>query len=189
MPKVFLIRHGEAAAAWGAHADPALSLTGAAQAKAAAAALSGANLTQVWTSPLRRCRETAAAFCEPAGFTPIVVPEIAEVPTPIDTEDRREWLAAAFPGIAAQQQTLWPDLSAELQSWRAAMIARLLRAEGDTAAFTHFIAINALVSFALDRSETIVFRPAPASITELAVEGGRLHVVALGEPIGDPIVL
>jgi broad specificity phosphatase PhoE len=50
----------------------------------------------------------------------------------------------------------------------------------DTAVFTHFIAINAIVSVAANSADTIVFRPAHCSITELEVSNDGLRVVRLG---------
>ncbi|MGB2220660.1 MAG: phosphoglycerate mutase family protein, partial [Henriciella sp.] len=53
---IMLVRHGEAAASWGAHKDPGLSETGHQQAAVVAEELSFFNHEQIITSPMRRCR-------------------------------------------------------------------------------------------------------------------------------------
>ncbi|HSO95917.1 MAG TPA: histidine phosphatase family protein, partial [Acidimicrobiia bacterium] len=64
--RVLLIRHGEstwnAAGRWQGHADPPLSTTGMAQARAAAPAL--VDIDVVWCSDLVRARQTAD-LCAP----------------------------------------------------------------------------------------------------------------------------
>ena len=66
--RLLLLRHGEstwnAAGRWQGHADPPLSTTGTAQARAAAAAL--VEIGAVWCSDLVRARQTAE-LCAPAG--------------------------------------------------------------------------------------------------------------------------
>jgi broad specificity phosphatase PhoE len=46
--------------------------------------------------------------------------------------------------------------------------------------FTHYVAINAIVGAALGVDDTIVCRPAYASITTLDADGDGLRIVALG---------
>ncbi|HEY1425721.1 MAG TPA: histidine phosphatase family protein, partial [Caulobacteraceae bacterium] len=72
MSRVYLIRHARPSASWGGDdGDPGLDATGAAQAEAAAKALLALpqNLrpSRVVSSPLRRCRETAAPFAAAIG--------------------------------------------------------------------------------------------------------------------------
>src|ERR1700754_3780462 len=60
---VLLARHGETAENTAGrilgHRDPALSEVGVEQARALAEEVAGAGLARVWSSPLRRARETA----------------------------------------------------------------------------------------------------------------------------------
>jgi len=77
---LLLIRHGEstwnAARRWQGHADPPLSETGRGQARRAGtrlAALDGdATIGTVWSSDLRRARETAELIAEGLGLEPRV---------------------------------------------------------------------------------------------------------------------
>lgn len=93
MARLFLIRHGEAAAAWGgADDDPGLSERGRAQAEAAAATLLAEPGLQLISSPMRRCRETAAAYEGAVGRVARIEPRVSEVATPAGIGDRRAWL-------------------------------------------------------------------------------------------------
>ena len=54
------------------------------------------NRLPVYTSPLRRCRETARPLADAWGVQPIVLPEIGEVPSPpLPLKERQEWLRNA----------------------------------------------------------------------------------------------
>jgi len=183
MPRLYLIRHAEPAATWGeADPDPGLTDLGMAQAADAAGKLAALKPARIISSPYRRCVETAAALQMELGGFPQIEPAFGEVPTPAGVEDRRAWLVSTFPWIGAPDgdNSQWSALSADLQAWRAQMIAALKAIGEDAAVFTHFVAINAMASAAQGREETIVFRPAHASITTLDVNGDDLRVAALG---------
>jgi phosphohistidine phosphatase SixA len=64
--KVFLVRHAEP----GPGDDPALSAAGRKRAAELSAALRGAGITAILTSPLRRTRETAAPLAAALGLSP-----------------------------------------------------------------------------------------------------------------------
>src|SRR5687767_12364039 len=100
MPRIYLVRHAKPAAAWGEDPDPGLDAVGATQAAATAGQLAQ-QLTRAatYTSPLRRCRETALPLCESWQCEATLFPSVAEVPAPpLDAAARREWLTAAMRG-------------------------------------------------------------------------------------------
>ena len=70
--RLVLIRHAETdwnrERRYQGHRDTRLSETGRAQAEAAGRLLAGERLHAVWSSPLRRARETAAAIAAPQGL-------------------------------------------------------------------------------------------------------------------------
>lgn len=177
MARIRLIRHGEAAAAWGGdEADPGLSDAGRRQAEAAALRLAEDPPTALVTSPLRRCRETAAALAGRLGLEPRVAAEVAEVPTPPDLPDaeRGAWLRAAF-------ASNWAEIpGGDYLAWRDRVAAFVAGLEDGTAVFTHFVAINAVVSAARGEARTAVFRPGNASITTVESHGGLLRLVEFG---------
>jgi broad specificity phosphatase PhoE len=177
MARLVMVRHGEPAGAYGVAADPGLSPTGAAQAGAIANVLLAEDFAAVLCSPLQRCRETAAPFVAACGLSCVIAPEVAEVETPPDISDRRSWLTRAFPTIAspAAEPTLWSAIG--LRTWRDRLIQRLRAQTEDTVVFSHFIAINAAVSFAMAREETIVCWPGHCEVARFTVEGGALRLV------------
>lgn len=177
MTRVFLVRHAEPAAGWGGEDhDPGLSDRGFAQARLAAEALQALGPLDAICSPMRRCRETAAAY---AG-APRIEPHVSEVVAPASVADRPAWLRATFPWADDQPRRAWADVDPALHAWRDAAVSAMLALERDAVVFTHFIAINAIVGAAVGSAETIVFRPGHASITALDLRAGALRVVSLG---------
>lgn len=182
MTRLFLIRHGEPEAAWGgAVDDPGLSEAGRAQATVAAGALSTLGPLAVVSSPMRRCRETATPFEAIAGANALVEPRVSEVVAPAGVTDRRAWLRENFPWDPGVARRRWRDVDPALRVWRDSVVRCALGLKRDTAVFSHFIAINALASVAMQSDETIVCIPGYASITEFVVRDGELALVRLGE--------
>ncbi|HXV29389.1 MAG TPA: histidine phosphatase family protein, partial [Sinorhizobium sp.] len=174
---MFLIRHGEPEAAWGGpDDDPGLSERGRSQAISAADRLAHLRNLSITSSPMRRCRETAAPLASAIGRPPGIDARISEVATPPGIIDRRLWLQQNFPwrGGAARA---WTSLATALQAWRSRVLEFVLNAKADSAIFTHFIAINVIAGAATERPETIVCRPDYASITELELVDGALRLV------------
>lgn len=181
MPRLFLVRHAEPAAGWGGDAlDPGLSDLGREQAEVAAKSLSALGPLQVISSPMLRCRETAAPFAALRSVTPRLEQRVSEVVAPASVQDRRSWLRETFPWDDAVVRRQWSDVAKDLRAWREACSAALREMTTDTVVFTHFIAINAIVSAASGSADTIVFRPAHCSITELELSPIGLRVVSLG---------
>ena len=175
MSHVVLVRHGRAAAAWDAHADPGLDEVGWQQAGFLADALQLFGPLPLVTSPLARCRDTATPLAERWGVEPVVDPRVGEIesPTP-DLQERGRWLREVMAGS-------WDDLPADLQEWRGRVIEALLDLEReDAVVVTHFVAINAVVGEATGDRRVVCFAPDHCSRTEVRVEGGRLELVELG---------
>ena len=173
MARLYLVRHGEAAAAWGAHdPDPGLSALGAEQAAAAAAALADHRVEFALCSPLRRCRETAAPWSAASGINPRIDPFVGEIETPADIPDRRAWLQSLMAGA-------WSDAPA-LQPWRRRVLWTLAAQQRDMVVFSHFVAINVVVGAALGRDACVVFHPANASITVVESQSGRFRLIEAG---------
>ncbi len=181
MPRLYLIRHGKPAASWGGHDDdPGLDDTGRAQALAARDTLltlpEAQRPRRVVSSPLARCRETALPTAEALGVEPEIDPAVGEIPTPANlaAEDRPAWLREAFQGR-------WQDIRGDLDydAWRRA-IAQSLVARGDTAVFSHFVAINAVISHLTGDDRVVGLRPDHASITVLETDGKTLTLIEKG---------
>jgi broad specificity phosphatase PhoE len=182
MTAIYMIRHGKPASTWGEEADPdpGLDETGHAQARAAADALMALPASErpnrVFSSPLRRCRETAQPFAERLGVTVEINPSFGEIPTPkaLTDAERGPWLRAVFTG-------LWREAKGDLDydAWRRSVAAAVAECPG-AAVFSHFVAINAAVTTVMGREEVLAFRPDHASITVLDLGAEGLSLVRLG---------
>lgn len=169
---IYLVRHGEAAASWGDHPDPGLSDLGTTQAQAVANDLLARGADKIASSPMLRCQETSQAFCDLTGRSAEIVPQVSEIVTPPDVEDRVAWLRNLMAGQ-------WPD-DGSMDAWRDDMVQRLLEMPDNTVVFTHFVAINALVGRLTNVDDVMVFRPGYCSVTVLEKSGEKLIVKELG---------
>jgi broad specificity phosphatase PhoE len=181
MPRLYLIRHGRPASAWGGDDnDPGLDEAGRAQAEAARdwllALPADQRPTRVVSSPLRRCRETAEPTAKALGVEIEIDAAVGEIPTPaaLSDEERPDWLRNAFQGT-------WREINGDLDydQWRRATAASL-GARGGTAVFSHFVAINGVITTLAGDDRVIAFRPDHASITVLETDGTTLSLVARG---------
>ncbi len=179
MPHVYMIRHGKPASTWGdADEDPGLDETGHAQALAAAELLLALpeRPTRVVSSPLKRCRETAAPFAAALGVELIIDPRVGEIPTPkaLSGEERPGWLRNAFGGH-------WHEIEGDLDydQWRRDVAAAVAGYPG-AAVFSHYVAINGAVSTAMNDSRVMGFRPDHTSMTTFEIVDGALTIVERG---------
>jgi broad specificity phosphatase PhoE len=179
--RIYMIRHARPASAWGGgEDDPGLDPEGVRQALAACRTLmdlpAAERPARIVSSPLRRCRETAQPLAETLAAPVEVVAEVGEIPTPrtLSTEARGPWLRAALAGR-------WSDIRGDLdyEAWRRGVHDAVLARPG-AAIFSHFVAINAIVSLLAGRSEVISFRPDHAAITVFEVEANQLKLAQLG---------
>ncbi len=180
--RLYLIRHGKPAAVWGGgDDDPGLDQTGHVQARAVAARLMALPEADrpvlVVSSPLRRCRETAQPLADALGVSVQIDPAVGEIPTPgaLSAAERPDWLRAAFTGC-------WADIKGDLdyEIWRVGVAEAAARRQG-AAVFSHFVAINAVVSVIRGEDRVINFRPDHTSVTTLDLDGDRLTLVNLGD--------
>lgn len=180
MTRLYIIRHGKPAAGFGEHDDPGLDATGQAQAEAARDALLSLPAehrpTRVVSSPLRRCRETAQPTADALGVEVEIDPSVGEIPTPAGLEpaQRPVWLREVFQGR-------WQDAKGDMDYdvWRKAVAASLLPRAG-TAVFSHYVAINAVMSHVEGHDQIVSYRPDHTSISTLDTNGETLTLVEKG---------
>ena len=100
---LLLVRHGRtadnAAGLILGHRDPPLSETGRAEAQRLAAELRSSGIAAVWTSPLRRARETAAIVATSLALEPRVCANLVE-------SARGRWEGVAVARIARDEPAL-----------------------------------------------------------------------------------
>ena len=181
MSKIYMVRHGEAAAHWSKDRNPGLSARGKEQVEAAVEKYAHVGPITLLTSPLLRTRETAQAFERRWQIHAAVEPSITEIPTPdIAFDERGAWLMEIMKGNWSEHEAE-PVKGGTLGEWRDRLVSRLLTIREDTMMSTHFIAINAAVGWALSNDAIITFRPDNASCTVLEVVDGELRLVSLGD--------
>jgi broad specificity phosphatase PhoE len=174
MPRLYLVRHGRAAAGW-EQDDPGLDDLGRSQADTFAERLAPLGPLAIVTSPLRRARETAAPLEARWSITASVAPAVGEVPSPegVPSDARPEWLRSVVDGT-------WTALGPRYVQYRDDVVAFLRSLEHDTVVTSHFVAINAaigaalgddrMVFLALDNGSVTVMDAGPEGLT--LVDGG-----------------
>jgi broad specificity phosphatase PhoE len=182
MTRLYMIRHGKPSSTWGQHPDPdpGLDETGQAQARAAAQSLIAlpgpVRPARVFSSPLRRCRETAQPYADLIGVAVEIDERFGEIPTPsaLSQEERGPWLRAAFQGR-------WTDIKGDLDYdvWRKAVGAALAERAG-CAVFSHYVAINAAMSCLTGEDRVLTFRPDHCSISTFDVTAGQFSLIERG---------
>jgi broad specificity phosphatase PhoE len=186
---VYLARHGQsdwnAAGRWQGHADRPLTALGLRQAAELAEELADVPLDAVYSSDLRRARETAEAVAAPRGQTVVVLPELREV----DVGSWSGLTRAEAKGRFPQAFRRWADGG---QGWDDGetyehMAERVVEAVRDLAAghaggtllvVSHGGPIRALRAVALGLDVSQHRRLAPvepnARLSRIAVEDGQI---------------
>jgi broad specificity phosphatase PhoE len=175
MARLYLVRHGRAAAGFGESHDPGLDEVGREQAKAVAQQLASHRPLPILSSPLRRTRETAAPLSELWRTELLIEEAVAEIPSPTDNlQERVAWLREFMAGS-------WRNATPALAEWRESVIAALLAVPEDTVIFSHYIAINVATGAAIGDDRVVVFSPDNCSITVFENEGGALRLIEKGD--------
>jgi broad specificity phosphatase PhoE len=178
MATIHLVRHGRASGGWDDDPDPGLDDVGRAQAAAVADELGPLGEPRppvLVTSPMRRCRETAAALAARWGVTPLVEPLVTEIPSPegVPFGERVPWLRRAMAGT-------WTELGPRYLAYRDAVAGYVAGLRTDTVIVSHFIAINAVIGACTGDDRLLIHRLDNASVTVVEVTDGRLTLVRTG---------
>ncbi len=175
--RLYLVRHGRAEAGWDTSLDPGLDDLGRRQAETAARQLAAliAEPIAVISSPLRRCRETAAPLAETWGATVTVEPAVAEIPSPegVPMDRRTTWLRAAMTGT-------WADLGPRYAAFRDGLVDTLRRRRAPAVVVSHFVAINAVIGTATGDDRLVIRSLDNASITVVDVLDEQFSLVEAG---------
>jgi broad specificity phosphatase PhoE len=173
--RIYLVRHGRAAAGWDDDPDPPLDPRGEQQARDVAARLRPLGPLPVLTSPLLRCRQTAATIAAAWDAEARIEPAVAEIPSPdgIPMGERVPWLRAAMAGT-------WSELGPRYLDFRDGVAACLLALTGDTVIASHFVAINAAIGAATDDDRLVIRSLDNCSVTVIDAADGSLQLVEGG---------
>jgi broad specificity phosphatase PhoE len=187
----YLVRHAKPAATWGEATDPGLDATGIAQAEKAAAELRAKlQHLSVYTSPMRRCVETARPLAKLWQVDAVLLPEVAEIPSPpLSMSDKQQWLAAGMQGSWSQLQASSPAGSPDYLAWRQLLLNKLRSLASDSVIYSHYVAINVVVGAAQGHDRVLSFRPGHASVTAIDVIDNKFVVRQLGVEADGGILL
>lgn len=189
--ELLLIRHAEPFRVQGSgkRADPELTELGRAQARRAADWLCKEAIEEIWSSPMRRARETAVPLAELLRLPVQADERLAEYDR--DFEDyipMEEMRATRHPRWRAMVEGRWDEIaSVDLPTFRArvgaAMEERIAANPGGrVAVFSHGGVINVWIGMLLGIDRPLWFDPAYASISRVvASRGGVRSVVTLNE--------
>lgn len=178
MTKLYIIRHGEAAAGWGKDTDPALSDKGVLQAEQAAQELKRIcpNIENLhcYSSPVKRAFQTAEIVAGEHGLDISIALAVAEIPNKhLDMKARLPWLKEIM-------SSSWNELSDELQQWRQECIDFVSQLEHDSLIFSHYIAINILIGHCQKNNKLISYHPDNCSIHQFETQP-ELRLIKLGK--------
>ena len=203
--EIFIVRHGDAIPGAdeiipsGIYDDLPLSKIGRQQAQDVAERLSAIHFDAIYSSPLRRCQQTAAPLAERLNLTPIIVDGIKEIklgnirPLPDDKND----LEALYQALHERQRDI-VRLAGESGSWDAipdsepskAFRQRVVAAFDEIAsrhighrvvAFAHGGVVNAYAAEALGLERDFFFPAANTSITVIRVAGKQRVLYILND--------
>ncbi len=195
--ELWLIRHGDAIPGpdeiipSGIYDDLPLSKIGREQARSLAERLGETRFDAIYTSPLKRCQQTAAPLAERLNLTPVIVPDLREIyigeirPLPTDTND----LEALSKALQERQIDI-VRIAGENGNWDAIKNSepasefrhRIITALDDIAAnhggqrvlvFAHGGVINAYAAAVLGLQKDFFFPCGNTSITVVRVAGSR----------------
>jgi broad specificity phosphatase PhoE len=136
----------------------------------------------VFTSPLRRCRETAAKVAARWQVGVTVEPLVAEMPSPegVPMGRRVDWIRQAMRGT-------WNDLGPRYEAYRDAAIRWLTATREPAVVVSHFFAINAAIGAAIGDDRTLIRSLDNCSVTVFDVHDGHLSLVEGGHE-GDTLI-
>jgi broad specificity phosphatase PhoE len=173
--RIYLVRHGRAAAGWDVDPDPGLDDVGERQAVAMSERLTGRGPMALVSSPLRRCQETSRPLARAWDRSPLIDARVAEIPSPagVVMEQRVTWLRNAMRGT-------WDDLGVRYTEFRDQVVAAVVAAPVDTVIVSHFVAINAVIGAATGDDRLVIRSLDNCSVTVVEVVDGVLALVEGG---------
>jgi 2,3-bisphosphoglycerate-dependent phosphoglycerate mutase len=203
--ELFIVRHADAIPGEdeiipsGIYDDLPLSSTGRKQAQSLAERLSGLSFDAMYSSPLRRCLETAAPLAERLGMTPIITEGLKEIrlgnirPLPDDGQD----LAALTKALHERQLDI-VRIAGETGHWDGipdsersiAFRQRVVETLDEIAskhtgqrilAFAHGGVINAYIAEVLGLEKDFFFPAANTSITIVRTSGKHRVLYVLND--------
>lgn len=173
---IWLVRHGEAAAAFGEDLDPGLSALGHQQAAAAERLLMPVvpKDATLLSSPKRRAVETGAPLAASRSQNLVIDSRFIELPSPGVLNERSTWIRQVL-------KAAWSDLPEAVAGWREGIFQALQECEKPAVIFTHFLVINAVESWITGDDTVLQCLPGNGSVHHLRVDGSDWGWVSRGD--------
>jgi len=159
----------------GGFADPELAADGVAQAEALAGWLAAEPLDAVWTSPLRRARETAAPLTERTGLPATVGDDLAEWDRDAGAYITMEELKATGHDVwHAMRDGRFDDLGIDVEAFRTRVVTAIdaiaaAHPGQRVVVVCHGGVINTYLASVLGLDTMLFFEPAYTSISRVLV--------------------
>ena len=174
---IILVRHGEASASWSEDPDPGLSKDGINQAKSLCEDENLKNLQdfKFISSPRQRAQETSSFLSSKLNKVIEVSNVFDEIPAKrVLLEDKMDWLK----GIASMPIR---DLPISVQEWNERIIDTTLSINQDSIIFTHFMVMNAVVTYAKKFSKLVNISPDYISTIKITVKDSQIISLKVGD--------
>ena len=174
---ILLIRHGEASASWGDHADPGLSDNGKKQADELTNSLRAEDLSEFnfISSPKLRAIQTAQPLAEQYEKNLDIHHAFSEIPShDIPNKEKQDWLRK----IMSEEMSALPD---QVKLWHQEIMETIYSLEENSIIFCHFMVINAIVASALRHNELLYFYPNYTSCSRLLIKDSKIEEIILGD--------
>lgn len=157
-------------------ADPELAPLGHAQARALADWLAGEQVDAIWSSPMRRARETAAPLSAGLGLDVLVDDGLAEY-----DKDAASYIP--IEELKAANDPRWYELPERPEEFAAEVVAAVERVVAKhpgqrVAVVCHGGVINAYAGHVLGIADPLFFLPAYTSITRVLASGRGVRSIA-----------
>jgi probable phosphoglycerate mutase len=156
-------------------ADPGLAATGWEQAEALAGWLADERIDAVWSSPMRRARETAAPLADRVGLEVVVDDGLAEY-------DREALSYIPIEELKAANDPRWKQLPERPEDFVAVVVEaveRIVAAHPGqrVAVVCHGGVVNAYAGHVLGIDDPLFFLPAYTSISRVLASGDGIRSV------------
>ena len=176
MTDVWLVRHGEAAAALDQNTDPSLSDLGREQAARSAESLSRrvSGDAQLFSSPKLRAIETGEPFARLRERVLDIDRRFIELPSPGELSERKEWIHRVLKGR-------WSELTESVHDWQRDIVEAIQGLQAPTVIFSHFLVINTVAAHMSGEDNVLQCLPANGSVHHLRVDGEHWHWIERGE--------
>ena len=176
MTDIWLVRHGEAVAAFDQDTDPPLSDLGREQAARSAECLSHCvpDGAQLLTSPKLRAIQTGEPFAALRARALDIDLRFIELPSPGALTERKDWIQRVLKGQ-------WSELPESVHDWQRDIVTTIQMLQAPTVIFSHFLVINTVAAHMSGEDAVLQCLPANGSVHHLRADEDSWQWIKRGE--------